>query len=227
MTVCLITARSGSKRIPAKNIKVFAGLKPIIQLAVESLLASGIADEVLVDTDSPLIAGVASDAGASIPYLRDPALATDEVTTCNVVNSAINRLGLSPDEDLLVAYPTNLLPPWLYKEAEAMYGQRSADFLVSMAIASHGAEKLLYGRVGEPTRVLDRDAIIGEKKINGNLYYDAGKFYWGKCSAWLSTSNPLLSAEPFLVSGLNAIDINTKDDWVRAEEIFIRDSWLH
>lgn len=226
MTVCLVTARSGSKRIPAKNIKVFAGIKPIIQLAIESLLASGITDEVLVDTDSPEIAGVASDAGASIPYLRDPALATDEVTTCEVISSAIDRLGLRPEEDLLVAYPTNLMPPWLYEEAQAKYTHRSADFLVSMAIASSDAEKLLYGRVGEPTRVLDRDAITGEKKIKGNLYYDAGKFYWGKCNAWLSTSNPLLSAEPFLVSGLNAIDINTYDDWAQAEELFIRDSWL-
>ena len=48
--IAIITARSGSKRIPKKNIKEFCG-KPIIAYPIEAALKSGIFSEVMVSTD--------------------------------------------------------------------------------------------------------------------------------------------------------------------------------
>lgn len=224
LTICLVTARAGSKRIPSKNTRVFAGEKPIIQFAVEALLQSGVVDEVLVDTDSPTIAKAASDFGASVPYIRDPDLATDEATTSDVVRGAISRLGLGTDEDLLVVYPTNVMSPELYEEANIAFRSKSAEFLVSMALVASDAQNLLYGRLGEPAAALDKDAVTSGQKVTGNLYRDAGKFYWGTCGSWLTIPNPLLSADPFVVSGVDAIDINTFEDWARAEALYLRNS---
>ena len=58
MNVAIIPARAGSKRIPHKNIKHFAG-KPIIAYSIEQALASDAIDEVIVSTDSEKIAEIA------------------------------------------------------------------------------------------------------------------------------------------------------------------------
>ena len=61
--IAIITARSGSKRIPKKNIKEFCG-KPIIAYSIEAALKSGIFSEVMVSTDSHKIAEIARSYGA-------------------------------------------------------------------------------------------------------------------------------------------------------------------
>ncbi len=76
-TVACIFARSGSKGISNKNIKIFNG-KPLITWAVE--LASNVKqiDRVYVSTDSEEIAEIAKSAGAIVPFIRPAELATDE-----------------------------------------------------------------------------------------------------------------------------------------------------
>jgi N-acylneuraminate cytidylyltransferase len=66
-TVAIITARGGSKRIPKKNIKPFAG-KPIIHYSITAALESGLFDEVMVSTDDAEIAEVAIKGGAKVPF---------------------------------------------------------------------------------------------------------------------------------------------------------------
>ena len=98
-TLCLIPARGGSKGIPNKNIKGFCG-KPLIQWTIEKAFASSLADEVLVSTDDKKIARVAESCGASVPFLRPPALATDTSSAISVILHAIDHL---PDfTDLLL-----------------------------------------------------------------------------------------------------------------------------
>ena len=54
-SVCIITARGGSKRIPRKNVREFCG-KPMLAYSVETAVASGIFDVVMVSTDDDEIA---------------------------------------------------------------------------------------------------------------------------------------------------------------------------
>ena len=68
-TLCIITARGGSKRIPRKNIRDFLG-KPIIAYSIEAALKSEIFDEVMVSTDDEEIARVAREYGANVPFMR-------------------------------------------------------------------------------------------------------------------------------------------------------------
>lgn len=67
--IAIIPARSGSKRIPGKNILNFNG-RPMIAWTIDAALKSGIFDKVLVSTDSEEIAEVSRDLGASVPFLR-------------------------------------------------------------------------------------------------------------------------------------------------------------
>jgi len=72
----IITARSGSKGVPNKNIRDLCG-KPLINYAVEVALGCPYIESVMVSTDSKEIEAAAIRAGAEVPFLRPSSLATD------------------------------------------------------------------------------------------------------------------------------------------------------
>lgn len=74
--IAAVFARGGSKGVPGKNLREFAG-RPLVTHAVEQALACGAVDRVIVSTDSEEIAAAARAAGAEIPWLRPDELATD------------------------------------------------------------------------------------------------------------------------------------------------------
>ena len=88
-TIAIIPARSGSKGLPGKNVKLLLG-KPLISWTIESALASKNVDLVMVSTDSEEIASISLDSGAEVPFLRPLDLASDNSTTFSVVEHAIN-----------------------------------------------------------------------------------------------------------------------------------------
>ena len=75
--VAFIFARGGSKGLPGKNIKMFAG-KPLIAWAIEHAQAVQGIRRVIVSTDSEEIAAVAAQYGAEIPFMRPSYLAKDD-----------------------------------------------------------------------------------------------------------------------------------------------------
>jgi len=72
-----IFARGGSKGVPRKNIKNFAG-KPLINHSIELALSSSEIDKVIVSTEDEEIAEVSLKAGAEVPFLRPAELAQDK-----------------------------------------------------------------------------------------------------------------------------------------------------
>ena len=105
-TLALIPARGGSKGIPRKNIRLIAG-KPLIAWTIEAALRSSLLDAVMVTTDDPEIAEVASRAGAQVPFLRPAALAQDDTPGIAPVLHALDML---PGYDaVLLLQPTSPL----------------------------------------------------------------------------------------------------------------------
>lgn len=106
-----IPARGGSKRIPGKNIKKFAG-KPLIAHAIEQALACKIADKVIVDTDSSEIAKIAKTYGAKVPFLRPAELAQDKSMVIDSIIYMLDRLEKEQNfkpTHLLILQPTSPL----------------------------------------------------------------------------------------------------------------------
>lgn len=89
--IVIIPARSGSKRLPGKNIKVING-KPMIAHAICAALKSKYVDRVIVSTDDEKIAKVARDYKAEIPFMRPEKLASDTATTLSVLKHCVNYL---------------------------------------------------------------------------------------------------------------------------------------
>ena len=72
-SICIIPARSGSKRIKNKNIKKFLG-KPIISYSIKTAKKSGCFNKIIVSTDSIKISKIAIQYGADVPFIRSKKL---------------------------------------------------------------------------------------------------------------------------------------------------------
>lgn len=84
MNIALIPARGGSKRIPRKNIKPFAG-KPILAHSILAAKASGLFEHVIVSTDDEEIASIAKEWGAEVPFMRSARNADDHADLLSVI----------------------------------------------------------------------------------------------------------------------------------------------
>ena len=86
--IAIIPARSGSKGLIDKNIKMMNG-KPLVAYTIEAALKSGVFDEVMVSTDSEKYATIAKECGANVPFLRSKENAGDASSTWDMVREVL------------------------------------------------------------------------------------------------------------------------------------------
>ena len=89
--ICFIAARGGSKGIPRKNIKPFAG-KPLIAHTIEKCINSKIFSHVVVSTDDDEISQISKKFGADVPFIRPKKLSTDKTGASEVLLHGIKKL---------------------------------------------------------------------------------------------------------------------------------------
>ena len=82
--IAVVCARAGSKGLPGKNTRLFAG-RPLIEWTIKAGLLSHYVDKVIVSTDSQQIADIAKQAGAEVPFLRPTTLAADDTPLSEVL----------------------------------------------------------------------------------------------------------------------------------------------
>ena len=87
-TLCVISARGGSRGLPGKNVRPLLD-KPLIVWSIEQALATPGIDRVVVSTDSEEIAAVARVAGAETPFIRPDYLSTSEAGKFDVFKHAL------------------------------------------------------------------------------------------------------------------------------------------
>jgi YrbI family 3-deoxy-D-manno-octulosonate 8-phosphate phosphatase len=111
--LALIPARGGSKGIPRKNIRSFAGY-PLIAWSIAAAKQSELVTRVIVSTDDEEIASVARECGAETPFLRPAELAQDQTTDLPVFEQALQRLEENEDywpEIAIQLRPTSPIRP--------------------------------------------------------------------------------------------------------------------
>jgi N-acylneuraminate cytidylyltransferase len=111
--LALIPARGGSKGIPRKNIRNFAGY-PLIAWSIAAAKQSELVRRVIVSTDDEEIASVSRELGAETPFLRPAELAQDKTTDLPVFEHALEWLeeneGYHP-EIMVQLRPTSPIRP--------------------------------------------------------------------------------------------------------------------
>ncbi|HCJ28766.1 MAG TPA: pseudaminic acid cytidylyltransferase [Pseudomonas sp.] len=223
MRLAIIPARGGSKRIPRKNIKPFCG-KPMIAWSIEAALQSGCFDQVIVSTDDAEIAKVAREHGAEVPFMRPAELSDDHTGTIPVIRHALEWFNCQGQsiEQACCLYAT---APFVSAEdlrrgldilqgndCDYAFSVTSYAFPIQRAICINGE-----GRVTmfNPEHFNTRSQDLGE------AFHDAGQFYWGRAEAWLQGEiifGP--DSLPVLLPRHLVQDIDTPEDWVRAEWLF-------
>jgi N-acylneuraminate cytidylyltransferase len=222
MNVAVIPARGGSKRIPKKNIRPFAG-KPIIAYAIEAAMAAEVFDRIIVSTDSEEIAAVAREWGAETPFVRPAELADDMAGTAPVLVHAIHWLREHGErhDRLCCIYPTApfVLPEDLRRGLDILteQGARTAFSVTSFAYPIHRALYVdLEGRLKMfwPENLKKRSQDLPE------AVHDAGQFYWVDVERFLA--DPELfgdDAAPVHLPRWRVQDIDTPEDWEMAERM--------
>ncbi len=222
MNVCIIPARGGSKRIPKKNIKEFLG-KPIIAYPIEAALKSGLFERIVVSTDDSEIAEVAKNFGAEIPFMRPKELSDDFVGTTPVIAHAIRELEKG-GADIKVAccvYATAvfLTPELLKKGFSALCDDKEYSFSVAEFEAPIFRSFKLLDNGG--VEMFFPEYFCARSQDLPRAYHDAAQFYFGKKEAFL---NNLPVFAPYSaavkVDRRFVQDIDTPDDWARAEMIY-------
>ena len=118
MSVCIIPARGGSKRIPRKNIKPFFG-KPMIAWSIETAQKANIFSQIIVSTDDNEIATLAESNGAEVPFIRPTELAEDLSSDRGFLLHAMNWL--KDNENQLPEYWVHLRPTTPLREVKIIY----------------------------------------------------------------------------------------------------------
>nr|WP_064494591.1 pseudaminic acid cytidylyltransferase [Pseudomonas chengduensis] len=223
MRLAVIPARGGSKRIPRKNIKPFCG-KPMIAWSIEAALQSGCFDAVIVSTDDAEIAEIAKAHGAQAPFMRPPELSDDHTGTIPVIRHAVEWFianGEAPEQVCCIYATAPFVTAESIRDGLRILQQTSADYaftVTSYAFPIQRAVRLTEsGRVEmfQPEQFNTRSQDLDE------AYHDAGQFYWGVAEAWLE-SQPLFGfgSAPILLPRHRVQDIDTQEDWDRAEWLF-------
>jgi pseudaminic acid cytidylyltransferase len=215
--LAVIPARGGSKRIPRKNIKPFAG-KPMLAWAIDNAVQSGCFDQVIVSTDDVEIADVAHDCGASV--IRRPAeLANDTASTAQVMSHAIEA---SPGAEIVCCLyaTTPLLLPGDLQSGLELLQTSGADYVMAAAPLPAPAQQAFAFQDDGRVRILWHEHMTKRTQDLPPTYYDAGQFYWARAATWRA-GKPIFGyhTRAVLLPARRAIDIDTLDDWEHAEAV--------
>lgn len=222
MKMAVIPARGGSKRIPRKNIKEFCG-KPMIAWAIESARGTEIFDHIIVSTDDAEIAEVAAAYGAAVPFKRPLELSNDYAVTTEVIAhatrwaldqqwpvSAVCCIYANPflqSDDLVQGLSILKSGPWAYAFSATEF---AAPVFRSFTEHPEGGVEMLFPEHAS-TRSQDLPVVL----------HDAGQFYWGTPSAWLTNKRIFdRHSVPVIIPRWRVQDIDNQEDWVKAELTF-------
>jgi N-acylneuraminate cytidylyltransferase len=222
--VAIIPARGGSKRIERKNVKPFHGL-PIIAYSIRTALACGLFERVIVTTDDEEIADIARQYGAQVPFMRPAALSDDHAGTMEVVQHALQALGTAGTipEFACCIYATApfLQSCYLRDGLQQLRSNPDKSFAFSVTTFDFPVQRALRVTAEGALDALYPEYRLVRSQDLEPAWHDAGQFYWGRCEAW-RRGDTLFSpvALPVALPRHLVQDIDTLEDWQRAEWIF-------
>jgi len=222
MRLAVIPARGGSKRIPRKNIKPFAG-KPIIAHVISIAIASRLFDRIVVSTDDEEIASIARRWGAETPFLRPAKLADDHTPTVPVIAHAIracHALGWVIEEACCLYPAAPFIDITDLKAALKLRQETEAPYSFPVTTFPSPIQRALRRRTDGAMQPFYPEFTMHRSQDLESAYYDAGQFYWGVTKAWFDNDNIHLTGVGLVIPNWRVVDIDTQEDWMRAEVIY-------
>lgn len=223
--LAVIPARGGSKGLPGKNIRLFAGLPLIAHSILLARLCPEI-DRLVVSTDSPEIASVARDYGVEVPNLRPSELAQDDTPLWPVLRQAlasIEEAERARYEMVLLLDPTSpaRLPEDVAGAMEHLVNEPSADGVVGVSrpdfnpiwhcvVASNG---WMTDLIAEGAGYDRRQDVPPVYRINGSLYLWRTAFMRDNKDEWRRKGKHLI----YEIPEIRAMSIDSVRQFEQAE----------
>lgn len=219
MNLAIIPARAGSKRIPRKNIKYFAG-KPAIAYSIEAAIQSKLFDDVIVTTDDQEITAIAQQYGATVPFIRPANLCDDFVTTAPIIQHAAKWYAEHQQQ------PSNIC--CIYATAPFIKIQDISEAYQKLLTIDQGGVLPLttfefpiqrshkLDESGHPTPFYPECMPMRSQDLE-EAYHDVGQFYWWSYKALFEGVKERLS---IILPRHRVQDLDTLEDWKRAELMY-------
>ena len=223
MRLAIIPARGGSKRIPRKNIRVFGG-KPMIAWSIAAAQQSGCFDRIIVSTDDAEIAEVAQAYGADVPFMRPYELSDDYAGTIPVISHAIawqNANGQAVSQACCLYATAPFVRACDLQRGLTVLKASQAKFAFSATTYAFPIQRAI--RVTSEQRVVmfQPEHFATRSQDLEEAWHDAGQFYWGEASAWLASESLFDYSSTVVPLPRHRVqDIDTPEDWLRAELMF-------
>ena len=221
--IAIIPARSGSKGLQDKNIKLLNG-KPLMAYTIEAAIESKMFAEIFVSTDSEKYAQIAREYGANVPFLRSAELSSDTASSWDVVRDVLDQYTqrgqifdsfallqptspLRKAEDIVKSYELMRI-----KEANAIVGVTETDHS-PLWCGILPEDQSLVGFLRESRANQRRQDITPYYRINGAIYIVTTDYFEQTKDIYES------NCYAFIMSREKSIDIDTKLDFFVAEII--------
>lgn len=223
----IIPARGGSKGIPRKNIREFAGY-PLIAYSIAAGRQSKLVSRVVVSTDDSEIADVAKTYGAEVPFMRPPSLAQDDTLDLPVFEHALQWLeeneGYTPDLVVQLRPTSPLRPVDLVDRAiRLMLDHPEADSLRGIVPAGQNPHKMW--RIDAEGKMIPLLTVEGIEEPYNAPRQALPPVYWQTGHIDVIRPETILEEHsmsgdvilPLVINSSFTVDIDTEKDWKRYE----------
>lgn len=229
--VAFIPARSGSKRIPHKNIRSLGG-HPVLAYSIRAAIDSGVFDSVICATDSPLYAEVARYYGAEVPFLRDAGISGDKSPDIEWVEWMLLQLREAGREFEVFSI---LRPTSPFRRADTIrrawsrfIGAAGADSLRAVEKCKQHPGKMWVIRQGRMLPLLP--LAPEDQPWHSSQYAALPEVYVQNASLEIAWSRVVSEGRtiagsvvlPFVTEGEEGFDVNEEFDWWKAERLLER-----
>lgn len=218
--IAIIPARSGSKGLKDKNIKLMNG-KPLLSYSISAAQDSGVFNEIMVSTDSRKYAEIAKKYGAGVPFLRSGKNSSDTAGSWDMVLEVLNNykdLGWEYDTVCLLQPTSPLRSAKDISDAYKVFQENDVDALTSVCEVDHsplwtmtlGDDRLLTEFKKKNTAV-PRQQLDTYYRLNGAIYIRKVEYH--KDGASLRDDKEIA----FIMDKRRSVDIDDEYDFIFAD----------
>jgi len=223
MNIAFIPARTGSKRIPKKNKKIFLG-KEMILWPIDCLKEADFIGDIYVSTDDQDIAEIANRSNVNV-FHRSEKFADDYATSIDALWEFKNSVEID-FENIIMVYPTTpiLHLDYLSKGLDIITNNPDFSCLYTIKAFEHKIQRALQLSASGAINPLNDKIFFQRTQDQDNAYFDAANFYIFNKKFFYDNSNSHLESTYGMVlpRGITTFDIDDNDDWLEAEKYLLK-----
>jgi CMP-N,N'-diacetyllegionaminic acid synthase len=223
--LALIPARSGSERVPDKNIRPLAG-HPLIAYAIATARHAGVFDRVICSTDSGKIAEIAQRYGADVPFLRPSEFATATSPDIEWITYTLNELDEHYDLFAIVRATNPFRGPDAFlRGVRQLLATPEADSIRAVELVKQHPGKMwvIEGKTMRPLLEQSQLSVAwhaGQYPALPEIYVQnsALEIAWTRVVSQTGTREGRVVA-PFFTRGHEGFNVDDEEDWERARAL--------